>query len=76
MFRSIFDHPQGDNFFPTLLQLTKDKILWFVVACLLYLMRFVLMLLRALRSLVGAVQYGNNQAREGTQQHQHKTQQV
>ena len=54
MFRSIFDHPQGDFFSFT--SVTKDKIIWFVVACLLYLLCFVLMLLRALRSLVVAVQ--------------------
>ena len=35
MFQSIFDHPQGDIFFFT--SVTKDKIIWFVVACLLYL---------------------------------------
>jgi hypothetical protein len=52
MFRSIFDHPQGDIFFFT--SVTKDKIIWFVVACLLYLLCFVLMLLRALPSLVVA----------------------
>jgi len=55
---------------------TKDKLIGFVVACLLYLLCFVLMLLRALPSLVVVVQYSNNQAREGTQQHQHKAQQV
>ena len=54
MFRSIFDHPQGDIFFFT--SVTKDKIIWFVVACLLYLLCFVLMLLRDLRILVAAVQ--------------------
>jgi hypothetical protein len=54
MFRSIFDHLQGDFFFFT--SVTKDKIIWFVVACLLYLLSFVLMLLCALRSLVVAVQ--------------------
>ena len=54
MFRSIFDHPQGDIFFFT--SVTEDKIVWFVVACLLYLLCFVLMLLRALPSLVVAVQ--------------------
>jgi len=32
MFRSIFDHPQGDIFSFT--SVTKDKIIWFVVACL------------------------------------------
>ena len=32
MFRSIIDHPQGDIFFFT--PVTKDKIIWFVVACL------------------------------------------
>ena len=53
MFRSIFDHPQRDIFFFT--SVTKDKIIWFVIACLLYLLCFVLML-RALRSLVVAVQ--------------------
>ena len=53
MFRSIFDHPLGDIFFFT--SVTKDKIIGFVVACLLYLLCFVLMLLRALRSLVVAV---------------------
>ena len=53
MFRSIFDHPQGDNFF--FASVTKDKIIWFVVACLLCLC-FVLMLLLALPSLVVAVQ--------------------
>ena len=52
MFRSIFDHPQGDIFFTSV---TKDKIIWFVVACLLYLLCFVLMLLRAVPSLVVAV---------------------
>ena len=30
MFRSIFDHPQGDIFFFN--SVTKDKIIWFVVA--------------------------------------------
>ena len=30
MFRSIFDHPQGDIFSFT--SVTKDKIIWFVVA--------------------------------------------
>ena len=49
MFRSIFDYPQGDIFFVT--SVTKDKIIGFVVACLLYLLCFVLMLLRALPSL-------------------------
>ena len=53
MFRSIFDHPQGDIFLFT--SVTKDRIIWFVVACLLYLLCFVLMLLRALPSLVVAV---------------------
>ena len=53
MFRSNFDHPQGDIFFTSV---TKGKIIWFVVACLLYLLCFVLMLLRALPSLVVAVQ--------------------
>ena len=55
MFRSIFDHPQGDIFFPPFTSVTKDKIIWFVVACLLYLLCFVLVLLRALPSLVVAV---------------------
>jgi len=55
MFRSIFDHPQGDIFF--FASVTKDKIIWFVVACLLYLLCFVLMLLRALPSMVVAVLY-------------------
>ena len=41
MFRSNFDHPQGDSFFTSF---TKNKIIWFVVACLLYLFCFVLML--------------------------------
>jgi len=54
MFRSIFDRPQGDIFFFT--PVIKDKIIWFVVACLLYLLCFVLMLLRALPSPVVAVQ--------------------
>ena len=35
MFRSIFDHPQRDIFF-FFTSVTKDKIIWFVVACLLY----------------------------------------
>ena len=55
MFRSIFDHPQGDIFF-SFTSVTKDKLIGFVVACLLYLLCFVLMLLRALPSLVVAVQ--------------------
>ena len=59
MFRSIFDHPQGDIFSFT--SVTKDKIIWFVVACLLYLLCFVLMLLRALPSLVVAVLYSTVQ---------------
>ena len=42
MFRSNFDHPQGDIFFFT--SVTKGKIIWFVVACLLYLLCFVLIL--------------------------------
>ena len=42
MFRSNFDHPQGDIFFFT--SVTKGKIIRFVVACLLYLLCFVLML--------------------------------
>jgi len=54
MFRSIFDHPQGDIFFFPFTSVTKDKLIGFVVACLLYLC-FVLMLLRALHSLVVAV---------------------
>ena len=55
MFRSILDHPQGDIYiFFVFASFTKDKIIWFVVACLLYLC-FVLMLLRALPSLVVAV---------------------
>jgi len=45
----MFDHPQGDIFFFT--SVTKDKIIWFVVACLLYLY-FV---------------YSNNQTMESTQ---------
>ena len=53
MFRSIFDHQQGDIFFFST-SVTKDKIIWFVVACLLYLC-FVLMLLRVLPGLVVAV---------------------
>ena len=67
MFRSNFEHPQGDIFFFT--SVTKDKIIWFVVACLLYLLCFVLMLFLAWFLL-----YSNNQARQGTQQHQHKAQ--
>ena len=54
MFRSIFDHPQGDIFF-SFTSVTKDKLIGFVVACLLYMLCFVLMLLRALPSLVVAV---------------------
>ena len=55
MFRSIFDHPQGDIFI-FFTSVTKDKIMWFVVACLVvYLLCFVLMLLCALPSLVVAV---------------------
>ena len=54
MFRSIFDHPQGDIFF-SFTSFTKDKIIWFVVACLLYLLCFVLMLLRAHPSVVVAL---------------------
>jgi len=61
MVRSVLDHVQGDNFFTSV---TEDKIIRFVVACLLYLLCFVLMLLlRTLPSLVVAVK-----------QHQHKTQ--
>jgi len=52
MFRSVLDHPQGDIFFTSV---TKDKLIGFVVACLLCLC-FVLMLLLALPSLVVAVQ--------------------
>ena len=50
MFRSMFDHPQGDIFFLLFTSVTKGKII-----CLLYLLCFVLMLLHALRSLVVAV---------------------
>ena len=53
MFRSIFDHPQGDVFF-SFTSVTKDKLIGFVVACLLYLLCFVLILC-ALPSLVVAV---------------------
>jgi len=53
MFWSIFDHPQGDIFFFT--SVIKDKLIGFVVACLLYLLCFMLMLLRALPSLIVAV---------------------
>ena len=60
MFRSNFDHPQGDIFF-FFTSVTKGKIIWFVVACLLYLLCFVLMLLRALPSLVVAVLYSTVQ---------------
>ena len=56
MFRSIFDHPQGDIFF-LFTSVTKDKTIWFVVVCLLYLLSFVSMLLRALPSPVVAVLY-------------------
>jgi hypothetical protein len=73
MFRSVLDHPQGDIYF-FFMSITKDKLFRFVVACLLYLLSFVL-ILRTLPSLVVVVrpvQY-NNQAREGTQ-NQHKTQ--
>ena len=55
MFRSIFYHPQGDIFI-SFTSVTKDKIIWFVIACLLYLLCFVLMLLCALPSLVVSVQ--------------------
>jgi hypothetical protein len=48
MFWSNFDHPQGDIFFFT--SVTKGKIIWFVVACLLHLLCF------ALPNLVVAVQ--------------------
>ena len=54
MFRSVFDHPQGD-IFSFFTSVTKDKLIGFVIACLLYLC-FMLMLLRALPSLVVAVQ--------------------
>ena len=63
MFRSIFDHPQGDIIFFT--SITKDKIIWFVVASLLYLC-FVLMLLRALPSLVVAVLSVQQQTTDST----------
>ena len=43
MFWSNFDLPQGDIFF-FFTSVTKGKIIWFVVACLLYLLCFVLML--------------------------------
>jgi len=56
MFRSIFDHPQGDIFFSFFTSVTKDKLIGFVVAYLLYLLCFVLILLHALPSLVVAVQ--------------------
>ena len=49
MFRSIFDHLQGDIFFP-FTSVTKDKLIGFVVVCLLYL------LMSALPSLVVALQ--------------------
>ena len=52
MFRLIFDHPQGDIFFFN--SVTKEKINWFVVACMLYLC-FV---------LYSTVQYSNNQTRK------------
>ena len=55
MFRSNFDHSQRDIFLFT--SVTKGKIIWFVVACLLYLLCLVLMLLRALPSLAVAVLY-------------------
>jgi len=42
MFRSTFDHLQGDIIFP-FTSVTKDKIIGFVVACLLYLLCLVLM---------------------------------
>ena len=58
MFQSIFDHPQGDIFFFT--SVTKDKLIGFVVACLLYLLCYMLMLLRALPSLVVAVLHFSN----------------
>ena len=54
MFRSIFDHPQGEFFFFT--SVTKDKLIGIVVACLLYLLCFVLMLLLIIPSPVIAVQ--------------------
>ena len=49
MFRPNFDHPQGDIFFTSV---TKGKIIWFVVACLLYLLCFVLMLFLVSRKTV------------------------
>ena len=52
MFRSVLDHPQGDIYFFT--SVTKDKLFRFVVACLLYLLCFVL-ILRTLPSLVVVV---------------------
>ena len=55
MFRSVLDHPQEDIFF---MSVTKDKYIRFVVACLLYLLCFVLMLPRALPSLVVAFSNG------------------
>ena len=54
MFRPVLDHPQGDIFFTSV---TKDKRIGFVVACLLFLLCFVLMLLCARPSLVVAVLY-------------------
>jgi len=56
MFRSIFDHLQGDIFCSFFTTVTEDKLVGFVVACLLYLLCFVLLLLRALPSPVVAVQ--------------------
>ena len=47
MFRSNFDHPQGDIFFTSV---TKGKIIWFVVACLVW--------------LATPVQHSNNQTRK------------
>ena len=41
MFRSLLGHPQGDIFFTSV---TKDKLIGFVVACLLYLLCFVLIM--------------------------------
>jgi len=39
MFRSIFDHPQGDIFF-FFTSVTRDKIIWFAVACLVWLLLY------------------------------------
>ena len=59
MFRSNFDHPQGDIYFFFFTSVTKGKIIWFVVACLLYLLCFVLILF-----VVWLLLYSNNQTRE------------